>query len=65
MLETDLSRLPKFLYGLWDEYKAGLKGRKPAKLYTSTERGRCKYTYTRRKVVWSKIEELVLGGHTY
>ena len=63
-LETDLSRLPKTLYELWDEYTVGLEGRKPAKLYTSTERGRCKYKYTRRKVVWSKVEELVLGGHT-
>ena len=63
-LETDLSRLPKTLYDLWDEYTVGLEGHKPAKLYTSTERGRCKYKYTRRKVVWSKVEELVLGGHT-
>ena len=64
MLETDLSCLLKTLFDLWDEYTVGLEGRKPSKLYTSTERGRCKYKYTGRKVVWSKIEELVLGGHT-
>ena len=58
-LETDLSRLLKTLYDLWDEYTVGLEGHKPAKLYTSTERYRCKYKYTR-----SKIEELVLGGNT-
>ena len=63
-LETGLSRLPKTLYDLWDEYTVGLEGRKPAKYYSSVERGRCKYKYTRRKVVWSKIEELVLGGYT-
>ena len=63
-LETSLSRLPKTLYDLWDEYTVGLEGRKPAKLYSSTERGRCKYKYTRRRVVWQKIEELVLAGFT-
>ncbi len=41
-METGLSRLPKTLYDLWDEYTVGLEGRKPAKLYSSTERGRCK-----------------------
>ena len=29
-LETDLSRLPKTLYDLWDAYTVGLEGRKPA-----------------------------------
>ena len=30
-----------------------------------TERGRCKYKCTRRKVVWSKIEDIVLGEYAY
>ena len=50
-LETSLSRHPKTLYDLWDEYTVGLERCKPAKLYSSTQRGRCKYKYTRRKVV--------------
>jgi len=63
-LETGLSSLPRTLYDLWDEYTVGLEGRKPAKLYTSQERGRCKHKYSRRKVVWDKIRELIQMGYT-
>ena len=64
-LETGLSCLPKTLYDLWEEYTVGLEGRKLAKYYPSVERERCKYKYTRRNVVWSKIEKLVLGEYIH
>ena len=63
-LESGLSSLPRTLYDLWDEYTIGLEGRKPAKLYSPIERGRCKHKYCRRKVVWGKIQELVNAGYT-
>ena len=63
-IERGLSALPRTLYDLWDEYTVGLEGRKPAKLYTPQERGRCKHKYSRRKVVWDKIQELIQVGYT-
>ena len=56
---------PKSLFDLWDEYDLnGVGGRKPARLFSQTERGRVKYKYTRRKVVWDIIKKLVDLGHT-
>ena len=63
-IESGLSSLPRTVYDLWDEYTVGLEGRKPAKLYLSLERGKCKHKYSRRKVVWDKIQELVNAGYT-
>jgi len=55
---------PKSLFDLWDEYLNGVGGRKPARLFSETERGRVKYKYTRRKVVWDVIKKLVDLGHS-
>lgn len=49
---------------LWQEYEFGIAGRKAARLFTAQERGRVKYTYHRRKVVWDKISQLIRAGHT-
>ena len=57
-----LSSNPRTLYDLWDEYAIGLGGRKPAKEYTPSERGKVKYKYTRRKVVWDTISKLTNSG---
>jgi len=59
-----LSPNPRTLHLLWHEYEFGLSGRKPAKDFTTEERGRNKYSYHRRKVVWEKIAELVRAGWT-
>jgi hypothetical protein len=59
-----LSPNPRTLHLLWHEYEFGLSGRKPAKDFTAEERGRNKYSYHRRKVVWEKIAELVRAGWT-
>ena len=58
---------PKSLYdlcNLWDEYLNGVGGRKPARHFSESERGRVKYKYTRRKVVWDVIRKLVDLGHS-
>eukprot|EP00977_Amphora_coffeiformis_P018547 scaffold6568_cov173-Amphora_coffeaeformis.AAC.1 len=36
---------------LWEEYQTGLGGRKPARDFNRTERGRCKFMYSQRKYV--------------
>jgi Transcriptional activator of glycolytic enzymes len=55
---------PKSLHDLWTEYLHGVGGRKPARLFSETERGRVKYKYTRRKVIWDVVRDLVSLGHT-
>ena len=57
-----LSRCPKTLHTLWIEYEFGLANRKPAKDFTASERGKVKYVYHRRKVVWDKIGEMIRSG---
>ena len=57
-----LSKNPRTLYILWHEFEFGIAGRKAAKDFTVSERGRVKYAYHRRKVVWEKIQEMIRGG---
>jgi hypothetical protein len=54
-----LSRTPRTLYLLWNEYEQGVGGRKAARLFPREERGRAKHKYHRRKVVWDYIAALV------
>ena len=57
--EATLSNCPRSLFDLWQEYKFGLQGWKAAKRFKSRERGRVKYKYHRRKVVWDTILRLL------
>ena len=58
-----LSNNPKSLHTLWNEYEFGLGNNKAAKDFTSKERGKVKYLYHRRKVVWEKVTEMVRSGY--
>jgi hypothetical protein len=62
---TSLSPKPKDIYQLWEEYEFGIGGRKAAKLFNTAQRGKNKYKYHRRKVIWDKIIQLIRRGHTY
>ena len=53
---------PRTLQMLWQEYTTGIGGRKPAKDFTSQERGQCKSRYSRRKIVWDLIATQVRAG---
>jgi pyruvate/2-oxoglutarate dehydrogenase complex dihydrolipoamide acyltransferase (E2) component len=57
-----LSPNPRTLSSLWDKYVHGIGNNKPAREFTSAERGRCKYKYSRQKLVWNVIESLVRGS---
>eukprot|EP00957_Ditylum_brightwellii_P079766 6065519-Ditylum_brightwellii.AAC.1 len=46
-----LSRCPYDLDILWHEFEFGIGGRKAAKLFSPSDRGRVKVVYTKRKVV--------------
>ena len=53
---------PKSLFDLWDEYLNGVGGRKPARLFSQTERGRVKYKYTRRRLSGTSSKSLSIWG---
>ena len=43
--ETTLSKQPKDMYKMWEEYEFGLEGRKAARKFNLRERGKNRYTY--------------------
>lgn len=55
---------PRCLYTLWDEYESGMDGRKPARLLTSSERGKCKKVYSFRNRFWSTVNKMIRRGNT-
>ena len=57
-----LSRLPKTLHALWQEYEFGSPGKKPARDFTPAERGKVKHTYYMRKFLWNTVAEMVRSG---
>lgn len=63
-----LSRNPKSLREVWEEYVHGIGGRKPAREFTSRERnntmGGIKQKYYRRRIIWTTIDGMVRAGHT-
>jgi hypothetical protein len=61
---AELSPLPKDLYVLWDEYMDGIAGRKPAKDFTTQERGAVRHMYCRRKIIWDLVSLLINAGRT-
>jgi len=63
-LPATISKNPKDLYILWKEYVEGIGGRKPARLFTPTKRGRVKSLYHCRKVVWDSISLQINAGIT-
>ena len=61
---SSLSKAPKTLFLLWQEFEVGIGGRKAARLLTRVERGRVKVQYCRRRVVWDTVAALVRAGFT-
>jgi hypothetical protein len=57
-------KCPKTLYDLWKEFMFGYAGNKPAKDFTSHERGECRHVYSKRNVVWSTIVRMIDAGYT-
>lgn len=43
---------------LWDEYEYGVGGNKAAREFTPAERGKVKFKYSRRKIVWDVINNM-------
>ena len=65
MMPATLMPTPRSLHDLWQEYQHRVGGRKAARLFSYSERGRVKHRYCRRKVVCDLIDDLVVRqGHT-
>jgi hypothetical protein len=59
-----LSEKPGGLHDLWREYQYGIDGRIPARLFTSSERGKLRHTYSRRKPFWDLVVNMMKQHHT-
>ena len=55
---------PRTLNVLWDEYQNGIGGSKPARAFTRAERGRCRFKYSKRLLVWKCIDRLLDRGYS-
>ena len=64
MMLATLMPTPRSLHDLWQEFQHGVGGRKAARLFSYSERGRSKHRYHRRKIVWDLIAGLVRQGQT-
>ena len=58
----NLCKCPKNLHVLWAEFESGVGGNKAARSFTPMERGKVKFKYCRRKIVWDAIDNLVKRG---
>ena len=65
ILVATLATSLKSLHDLWIEYDCGIGGRKTAKLFTPSERGKVKFVYSRRNVAWKMIRNLVVIHSIY
>ncbi len=57
-----LFKNPKDLYFVWKEWEFGVNGVKPARDFTSMERGANKFTYCQCKVFWDAVIRMILHG---
>lgn len=58
-----LSKCPRTLFVLWQEYEFGLSGNKAAKLFTPRERGRNKFSFCLRKPCWNLVIAMIQHGY--
>jgi hypothetical protein len=59
-----LSPLSQNLFDLWQEYIEGIRGRKPARFFSFSGRGRVKHNFHHRKILWDMISGLTRQGFT-
>jgi hypothetical protein len=61
---ANLCKCPKNLYVLWAEYESGVGGNKAARMFNLSERGKVRFAYCRRKIIWDTVDGLVRRGLT-
>ena len=50
---------------LWTEYEFGIGGRKAAKLFSASERGKVRFNYSLRKAFWDIVLIMARRGYTH
>ena len=60
-----LSKRPRTLYVLWQEYEFGIAGKKAAKLFNTGERGRNKHALCLQKPFWELVVTMICHGYTH
>jgi hypothetical protein len=48
---------------LWQEWEFGIGGRRPAKIFNGSQRGRVKYNYCLRKPFWHLVTKMIRLGY--
>ena len=61
---ASLSKNPRSLYTLWHEFDFGIAGTKPAKFFSSRDRGANRFTYSKRKTFWDLVVKMVDRGRS-
>lgn len=59
-----LSNRPRDLFQLWREYTHGLEGNTPARCFSKSERGTCRWIYSHRLGFWRIVDRLIGHGYT-
>ena len=54
---------PRTLGALWNKWQNGITGSKPAREFSRQEKGRVKFKYSNRLIVWKCIERLLDRGN--
>lgn len=62
-LVARLSKCPRTLHAVWNEWEVGSATQKPVRLWTARERGAQKHSIYKRKFLWDKVSEMVRAGH--
>ncbi len=63
-LVARLSKCPRTLHAIWNEWEVGSKTQKPVRLWNAAERGKQKASIYKRKFLWNKVSEMVRAGHS-
>ena len=60
-----LSKRPRTVYFLWQEYEFGITGKKAAKLYSIGYRGRNNHAYCLQKPCWDLVVSMIFHGYNH
>jgi hypothetical protein len=58
-----LTKCPGNLYVLWQEWEFGVGGRRPAKSFNGSQRGKVKFNYCLRKPFWNLVTKMIRSGY--
>ena len=56
---------PESLHVLWQEWESGLDGMVSVCLFTAKEWSKYRQKYSRQKVVWEKVREIIRIGNNH